>query len=160
MSAPALEFVRVTAPLGGALGDFLADLRAAGDEPFFHPHPLTREHATVIAADAGPDLYYAATLGGRVVGYAMLRGWAEGYEVPSLGIAMHPTARGTGIGRAFMHFLHAAARARGATRVRLKVYRANARARALYSSIGYEFTPLGDDELLGILPLSGAGAAS
>jgi len=46
----------------------------------------------------------------------MLRGWDEGYETPSLGIAVHPDARGLGLARTFMGFLHAAASFQGAAR--------------------------------------------
>jgi len=38
-----------------------------------------------------------------------------------------------------MIFLHAAARLRNASRVRLKVYPQNERARRLYESMGYSF---------------------
>jgi ribosomal protein S18 acetylase RimI-like enzyme len=80
----------------------------------------------------------------------MLRGWDEGYEVPSLGIAVLASARGTGLGRTFMQFLHSAARLQGAPRVRLKVYPENAAAWRLYESLGYCFEPGADHQLLGI----------
>jgi ribosomal protein S18 acetylase RimI-like enzyme len=144
---------RVTGEWAEPLGAFLEDLRRAGDEAFFHPHPLTAAQAGWVAAYAGQDLYYVLVDGRRVLGYAMLRGWDAGFAVPSLGIALHPTARGAGLARPFMHFLHAAARRRGATRVRLKVYAANARAFALYRALGYEFAPAATGELVGILTL-------
>jgi ribosomal protein S18 acetylase RimI-like enzyme len=67
-----------------------------------------------------------------------------------LGIAVHPDARGLGLARMFMQFLHAAARQYGAARVRLKVYPANSAARRLYESLGYRFESTPDDQLLGI----------
>src|SRR5829696_4566103 len=112
---------KVTPEWAAPLGAFFADLRASGDDALFHPHALSDDHARVIAQHAGEDLYYVATEGDAVLGYGMLRGWDEGYAVPSLGIALGSTARGTGLARPFMHFLHAAARRRGAERVRLKV---------------------------------------
>lgn len=148
-----LEIRAVSPDWAPALGAFFEALRAGGDERFFHPHPLTVAQARVTAGYVGLDLYYVLTEGSQVIGYAMLRGWDEGYAVPSLGIALHPDARGSGLASPFMAFLHAAARRRGAPRVRLKVYRENARAVALYEALGYEFEPTDGDELLGHLTL-------
>ena len=48
-----------------------------------------------------------------------------------------PGARGTGVGRALMVAVEAAARARGAGKVTLEVLSGNARAQGLYSALGY-----------------------
>ena len=148
-----LELRAIAPEWAPALGDFFAALRGSGDDRYFHPHPLTAEHAEVIGRYAGRDLYYLLVEGADVLGYAMLRGWDEGYAIPSLGIALHPAARGAGLARPFMAFLHAAARRRGAPCVRLKVYRTNARAIALYRALGYEFDMSGGDELVAHLTL-------
>jgi len=71
----------------------------------------------------------------------MLRGWDEGYAVPSLGIAVRAEAQGSGLGRLVMGYLHTEARRRGAPRIRLKVYPDNVRAVELYRSLGYEYRP-------------------
>ncbi|MGL4550235.1 MAG: GNAT family N-acetyltransferase [Gemmataceae bacterium] len=148
-----LEFRRAAdAP---ALADFFAELAAAGDDRTFHPHPLTPADARRVCAHDGRDLYLVAADGPRVVGYGLLRGWDAGFDVPSLGIAVRPGERGTGVARAFMHYLHAAARRHGAARVRLKVYPDNLVARGLYESLGYAFTEKSPDgQLVGVLDLS------
>jgi ribosomal protein S18 acetylase RimI-like enzyme len=46
--------------------------------------------------------------GSRIVGYGMLRGWDEGYSVPSLGILVRAEACGQGIGKLLMEHLHLA----------------------------------------------------
>ncbi|MFY3742678.1 GNAT family N-acetyltransferase [Anaeromyxobacter sp. Red801] len=134
-----LELRRVGPDLEAALAELFSALVAAGDDRSFHPHPFTPEAAAERARYAGLDVYCAAVVAGRVLGYGMLRGWDEGYAVPSLGIAIHPAARGLGLGRLVMEYLHCEARRRGAPRIRLKVYPANAAAVALYRSLGYEF---------------------
>jgi ribosomal protein S18 acetylase RimI-like enzyme len=147
-----LEFRRASE--ADALMEFFTQLTRAGDDRFFHPHPFTPEQAQTIARYAGRDLYLVACDAGKVVAYGLLRGWEEGYEVPSLGIAVHPAERGSGVARAFMSYLHAAARRQGATRVRLKVYPDNAAAKRLYESIGYVFTDKAPDgQLIGIYDL-------
>jgi ribosomal-protein-alanine N-acetyltransferase len=154
MSADGIEFRLVGHWCRSALGDFFEALRAAGDEALFSPHPLTREHAASLAAYAGRDLYYVAVAGGSILGYGMLRGWDEGFAVPSLGIAIHPDSRGSGLGRAMMAVLHLAARRRGAGRIRLKVHEQNEHAANLYRSLGYEFSECEGDQLVGYLELA------
>jgi ribosomal-protein-alanine N-acetyltransferase len=135
------------------LAKFFSLLRQAGDDRHFHPHPLDDEEAENRASYAGKDLYYILVEGRSVLGYGMLRGWDEGYEIPSLGIAVHPSARGMGIGRALMGFLHASARLRGARQVRLKVHRDNISAMTLYKDLGYVFQPEEAGQFVGFVAL-------
>lgn len=121
------------------LAEFLTALAAADEQQRFHPHPLTAEAAAAVCRGAGRDLYYLLVEGGAVLAYGMLRGWDEGFDVPSLGIAVHPEARGSGLGALLMRFLHAAAARRGAEAVRLRVQPDNTAAIELYRSLGYEF---------------------
>jgi len=135
------------------LTEFFMALKAAGDEKHFHPHPLTATEAKNLCHYRGKDLYYLLVDGRRVLAYGMLRGWDEGYEVPSLGIAVHPSERGSGAGLAMMEFLHLAARRRGARNVRLKVYKDNTPAVRLYESLGYAFHAGEGDQLVGVIAL-------
>jgi len=149
----ALECRRVTPELAGPLAELFKALALAGDARHFHPHALDEDEAARVARYRGDDLYYVVTEGSSVLAYAMLRGWDEGYDVPSLGIAVHPEVRTSGLARMFMEFLHASARRRGALRVRLKVYRDNASALRLYRQLGYEFDGEEDGQLVGSLEL-------
>jgi|HubBroStandDraft_6_1064221.scaffolds.fasta_scaffold950601_1 ribosomal-protein-alanine N-acetyltransferase len=142
-----------------ALIAFLNDLSEAHETEFFHPHPFTEDALQKIIRTADQDLYYVLCEGGRVVGYGMLRGWDEGYQIPSLGIAIHPAARNAGLGKALMHFLHGAARRRGASKVRLRVKAQNARAMKLYQDLGYVFGPEEQGFLVGFLQLDRARSA-
>jgi ribosomal-protein-alanine N-acetyltransferase len=161
MSEPAgdpgqLEFRRVGPAIEQPLAAFFAHLRDTGEEARFHPHPFSPEAARERAGYAGRDVYCAAVAGGSVLGYGMLRGWDQGYEVPSLGIAIHAQARGIGLGRALMLYLHAEARRRDAPRIRLKVYPDNTPAVELYRSLGYVYGPaLEQGQLVGIKDLGG-----
>lgn len=130
-----------------------SDLQAAGDEAQFHPHPLVPAEAARLASYSGEDLYYIVTEGPRVLAYGMLRGWDAGFEVPSLGISVHPAERGAGLGKMLMEFLHAAARRKGASQIRLKVYPANTAALRLYRDLGYEFGAEEEGQLVGVLQL-------
>lgn len=136
-----------------SLAAFFQALRDAGDEADFHPHPLTSEEAARRCAYAGGDLYYVLVEGDRVLAYGMLRGWDDGYAVPSLGIAVHPAERGKGLGKLLMLFLHVAASRKGASRIRLKVYPRNVAAMKMYETLGYVFRWQEAGQLVGVLDL-------
>ena len=114
LSATNLEIRPIATDDSDALARFFGVLGAAGVEQFFHPHPLTSEAAALRANYAGRDVYLVLVHGREIVGYGMLRGWDEGYSVPSLGIAVHPHMQGCGLGRRLMHALHHVALERGA----------------------------------------------
>ena len=117
----------------------LAEIFSDIDQTFFRPHPFTRRAAHDIANRAGRDLYAVLLFDQRPVAYGMLRGWDEGYAVPSLGIAVRSDSQGLGFGRLTMAHLHAEAVRGGATEVRLRVHERNTRARRLYESLHYEY---------------------
>jgi ribosomal-protein-alanine N-acetyltransferase len=150
-----LEVQPVTAAMEPDLAALFDDIRASGDDRYFHPHPFDAASAARIAHYSGRDLYFAATLPGepRLAGYGMLRGWDAGYEVPSLGIIIAPWARGRGLSRPLMQFMHEAARARGCDRIRLKVYPDNAAALKLYRGLGYVFSAEEQGQLVGSVRL-------
>jgi len=139
---------------------FLTRLADTGEGRLFHPHAFTHQAVEGLAAPGRGDEYHVLTAGkdGPVVAYGMLRGWEEGYTVPSLGIAVDGGWRRLGVGRRLVTHLHAIAAARGARTVRLKVYRSNAAAIALYRSFGYEFRPFSEEEWLGLVSLAAVRA--
>ena len=134
------------------LAEFFDELVRADDERWFHPHPLTRGYAQELGSYEGRDVYVLMVDGQQVVGYGMLRGWDEGFEVPSLGIAISPARKGRGLGRKLMAHLHEAAAARGATKIRLTVDEANLAAVRLYTSLGYTLIPDDSGRLVGTRP--------
>jgi ribosomal-protein-alanine N-acetyltransferase len=104
----------------------------------FDPFPLTAAQAKAIALDRHEDLYFIALRGERPVGMSMLRGFDEGYEIPSFGIFVDSEHHGRGIGRALTVWTIEQAHLRGCPAVRLSVYAENAAARGLYASLGFQ----------------------
>ena len=134
-----------------AEGDYqaLADFFAANDRAevtgTFNPFPLTAETAHQIARVPKQDRYYVAATSaaepeGAIVGLCMLRGWDEGYAVPSFGVFVDWRQHGRGLGRRLTEFAVAEANALNCSRVRLTVFASNAPAVHLYRSIGFEET--------------------
>ena len=70
-----------------------------------------------------------------------------------MGIAIHPERRAGGLAKNFMNFLHAEAKKRGATKVRLTVYADNNTALGLYKSLGYHLVDKQGDAYIGYIPL-------
>lgn len=147
-----LRLAEVTAQDGPALTALFTRIAADPTATRFHPHPFTPEMAERRAEYSGGDVYALLHHGADALAYGLLRGWEEGYAVPSLGIYVAETLRGTGAARLMMNYLHLAARLRGAPAVRLKVYPDNQAARRLYESLGYRFADgLEKDQLVGRL---------
>ena len=148
-----LEFCRLDPQWQESLAEFFSRLALDPTARFFHPHPFDSTHAARYANFPGHDLYYVAVCSNNVLAYGMLRGWNDGFDVPSLGIALDRVVRNKGLGKTFMHFLHAAARMRGAAKIRLKVHPDNQPALGLYRQLGYHFEDHLSDELVGVLDL-------
>ena len=154
------EFKVVGPEHAHALARFFERLQAQGSEKFFHPHPLTADEAHQRAVYQGRDFYCVLMLGDTVFGYGMLRGWDEGYEIPSIGVVVDPSVKGRGYGRSLMKFLRATARQRGVTRLRATVHPENVKMVAYCRKQGYVFQGLENGRLVGFRPLDPPVGAS
>jgi [ribosomal protein S18]-alanine N-acetyltransferase len=134
-----IECVKLTPEWAKPLAAFMDDLEIQADNYFFAPHSKSESYIRDLCVRQKRDIGYLLVSGRQVAGYGLLRGWDEGFEIPSLGIAIHRSARGRGLGELLMHFLHVAALVRGAVRVRLRVRANNSLAIALYTKVGYVF---------------------
>jgi ribosomal protein S18 acetylase RimI-like enzyme len=150
-----MEIVRLKPEHRKTLAAFFSRIARDTTSRHFHPHTFTEEDADRICSYCGKDLYVGLHFNANFLGYGMLRGWDEGFSVPSLGIYIAPEMRGTGAAKLMMQHLHLAAKLSKATQVRLKVYRDNAAALRLYRSFGYQFDDsFGDGaQVVGILSL-------
>ena len=155
-AAANLAIERLSALDAAPLGTFFELLAADEDTTrFFHPHPLTKPFAAVLCAQQSAclDRYYITQWHGRIAAYSMLRGWDEGYDIPSFGACTHPGLRGAGLGHLLLAHAIAESRAAGARRLRLTVYKQNVRAVHLYRKWGFIFSEKNEAEWLGLLDL-------
>ena len=140
----------------------IVDLFRAINNPlerkYFAPHAFTPEYGAQIAQYNGLDIYAFASDGSRVLAYGLLRGWDEGFPIPSLGLTVHPDYRSYGIGSMMMRYLHTTAMLRKAKQIRLRVQKDNVKARALYERLKYRFVEESEEFLLGTLDLQGYDA--
>ena len=147
-----LKCVNLSPEWVGRLVVFFYDLKKNKDEFFFSPHVTSEDALNKLANQNGKDLYYLLVEGDQILGYGLLRGWDEGYEIPSLGIAIHPNARGQGLAKFLIDFLHVVVQKKGVEKIRLRVRKENLIAMKLYKKLGYELTIAkpGDEYLTGI----------
>jgi ribosomal protein S18 acetylase RimI-like enzyme len=106
----------------------------------FHPFPLNRETAIRICSECSKDRFFAGWRGGSLIGFAMLRGWEDGYETPSFGILVDRAFSGNGVGTALTHHALGLAIHLGCPAVRLTVHPENHRAIHLYEKAGFQMT--------------------
>ncbi len=140
-----------TSRIGPADAPDLASLLPRIDDTFFTPHPMTAEEAGRISSLRGRDVYLIGRVGKEAIAYGMLRGWDEGFDIPSLGVGVRRDHEHLGYGREMMRALHQAAREGSAPKVRLRVHPRNTRALALYRSMGYQEVGIDRDEILMML---------
>jgi ribosomal protein S18 acetylase RimI-like enzyme len=136
-SEPALTFRELGPHDAGSLGALFEANDIPGVVDHFDPFPLTHAIAAELTDPGRKDRFYGAFLEDRLVGFSMLRGWDEGYEVPSFGVLVDRVHYGSGIGSRLTDFTLEQARALSSPRVRLSVYGTNERAYAMYARKGF-----------------------
>jgi ribosomal protein S18 acetylase RimI-like enzyme len=148
---------KIFADDAATLGDFFMAVAADAETVrFFHPHPFTREFAAELCRKVGAcrDRYYVACCKDRVISYMMLRGWDEGFTIPSFGVCNHPDLRNVGLGHALLaHAIHESREA-GAPQLRLTVFKNNDRAVHVYRKFGFLFHDKNEQELVGLLDIA------
>src|SRR2546423_8118918 len=118
------------------LARFLEENNLPSEVGTFNPFPMTSETAKKIACLPRRDHYYGAFLDGRIIGLAMLRGWDEGYSVPSFGIIIDHRFQRLGMGSRMLDYTIDAGVQLGCSSIRLSVFASNQRAVHLYLSRG------------------------
>ncbi len=104
---------------------------------FFYPFGFELAAISEVLANQGQDVYMGVFWQGRVVGFFMLRGWNEGYEVPSFGIVIDEKYRGYGLEMLSLDSAKAICRLRGVERMMLKMHPENFSAKGVARKIGF-----------------------
>lgn len=105
---------------------------------YFHPFLLSLSTAYKIACESHIDRYYIAINNGFILGLCMLRGWDEGFDIPSFGILVDYRYQGHGIGKKMTEFTISEVKRLGCNAIRLSVYASNVQAVHLYFSLGFQ----------------------
>jgi ribosomal protein S18 acetylase RimI-like enzyme len=132
-----LRFEDVGAQHADALRELFARNSIPAVTETFDPFPLSEAQARRIACEPRQDRYYLALRGRDLLGMSMLRGFDEGYEVPSFGIFVDHASQAQGVGRRLTAWTIERARLQGCSAVRLSVYADNPAAHGIYDSLGF-----------------------
>lgn len=122
--------------------------RNKNDENNFHPHKYNIKNVIKNTLDS-QDIYIIQLYNKKMVGYGMLRGWKEGYEIPTLGIIIDNKYRGLGLSKIMMNYLHEMARNKKSKEIYLKVKNDNFIAINLYKKFDYKLSNFNDEFLIG-----------
>jgi len=124
-------------------------------EEHFYPHPFTLDYMLYIMCKNTQDFYCVIkdTATEDIIGYGILRGWDEGFAVPSLGIALDKDHRGKGLGKFLMEYLFIIAKLRGCTKIRLRVHAKNNTAINMYKKLGFVLAEPMDEYMEGFKEL-------
>ena len=95
------------------------------------PGPMLEDYAKVIAGAS----VHVAVQAGRVVGVVVLMETADGFYLDN--VAVRPSVKGAGVGRALLEFAERQAKHRGYASICLATHELMAENRDLYKRIGY-----------------------
>lgn len=88
----------------------------------FSAFPLNGESANFICSKSHQDKFYIFVDEKTIKGFSMLRGWDEGYSIPSFGIIVDIDYQGKGIGSKILELTIEKCLQLGCKRMRLSVY--------------------------------------
>ena len=142
-----------------SLVEFFDLLVSKGLDKHFHPHLFTPEMAHHIANNRGIDWYAGVFLKSdqreTIIAYGMLRGWDEGFKIPSFGVCVLQDFQGIGIGHLMMNLTIINARLCNSPAILVKVFPENHAAVKFFQQIGFKFQEqLEQEQLVGYLSIS------
>jgi ribosomal protein S18 acetylase RimI-like enzyme len=133
----AIQFREVQPTDGEALTEFFLGNNVQKVTDMFTAFPLNEESARFIAGREHKDKYYLLLFAQQIVGFSMLRGFEEGFVIPSFGIMIDHQHHNMGFGKQLLGFTVQAAKEMGCPKVRLSVYGSNSSGRKIYEGIGF-----------------------
>lgn len=112
---------------------------------FFYPFEFDLAAISKVLANQGQDVLMGLYWESQMVVFFMLRGWNEGYDVPSFGIIVDENYRGQGLELMSLDAAKAICRLRGAGRMMLKMHPDNITAKGVARKIGFVQTGIETD---------------
>jgi RimJ/RimL family protein N-acetyltransferase len=106
----------------------------------FTAFELSDKSLTTILTRAVKDKYFGMFFGDEIVGFYMLRGFDEGFEVPSYGVIILSKFSNKGLSRLTLYHAFSLCRLNNIKKLMLKVRPENKHAKNLYESLGFKKT--------------------
>ena len=106
----------------------------------FTAFELTNEKFISLLTNASKDKFFGIFSGNDIVGFYMLRGFDEGFKVPSYGVIILSEFSKKGLSKLTLYHSFALCRLNKIKKIMLKVRPENTYAKKLYESLGFEKT--------------------
>lgn len=143
-----LEIKKIDASYAQELSELL--LQSGTDySKYFIPFSFDFESVSKVLSKAVKDMFYGIFASNKLVGFYMLRGWDEGYEIPSYGVWVSPDFSSKGLSRLTLQHAITVCRINSIKKLMLKVHPENLIAKKIYEDFG--FICQGTDERIGNL---------
>jgi len=109
---------------------------------YFTPFEFTYSSIEKIFGEAREDKYFGIFINNNLAGFYMLRGFDEGYEIPSYGVWISSKYANLGLSTLTLYHAFAFCKLNGIKKLMLKVHPENSAAKNLYESLGFLKTGL------------------
>ena len=109
----------------------------------FKPFAFEQPTIAKLLTNCRRDVYEGLFWNHRLIGFFMLRGWDDNFDVPSYGVLIDERYRNLNLAKLTLRTAKTICRLRGCTKMMLKVHPENTLAKHLYEQAG--FTCVGVD---------------
>ncbi|GAB4293808.1 MAG: hypothetical protein Kow0098_14950 [Ignavibacteriaceae bacterium] len=106
---------------------------------YFTPFNFGFDTILKILSEKKYDLYFGLFINETLAGFYMLRGFDEGYSIPSYGVFISEKYTGKGLSTLTLQHAIAHCRLNGIRKIMLKVHPDNHPAKHIYQNFGFEF---------------------
>lgn len=104
---------------------------------FFKPFGYDTSAVADVLASQGQDVLMGLYWQNQMVGFFMLRGWNEGYDVPAFGILIDEKCRGYGLEMLSLETAKIICKLRGASRIMIKMHPNNISSKGVARKTGF-----------------------
>lgn len=104
---------------------------------YFIPFSFDEKSINKILSNAVKDKYFGIFIGNELVGFYMLRGFDEGYEIPSYGVWISENYSGLGLSKFTLQHAISYCKLNEIKKIMLKVHPDNLIAKRIYEDFGF-----------------------
>lgn len=111
---------------------------------YFTPFNFNTETIKEILSKSRKDIFFGLFLNNKIIGFYMLRGFDEGFKIPSYGVWISNKYAGKGLAKLTLQHSISFCKINNIEQIMLKVHPENTGAKKLYENFG--FKPSGIDK--------------
>jgi RimJ/RimL family protein N-acetyltransferase len=127
--------------IDSSFAEELADLLSLGENEYskyFIPFNFDRLAIKEILAEKKEDKFFGLFVDDSLIGFYMLRGFDEGYEIPSYGVWISEEYSAKGLSKLTLQHAVSICKINGVKKLLLKVHPENKIAKMIYENFGFK----------------------